>query len=223
MKPDTPDRLEDSDSDTRTDIERVISDLKDTIEQQQTQIESLQQTVEEQQREIEDLKDDIDTAGRARGKIRLRVSDLEDAADSGETEVETTADPDPTPEPETPLEEIVRIPERLVEQSLTANQERARFVAKDVTAYSRSVNKGREIRSTDLRKVLSAKSGEQVYTQTVSRVMDYLADLGEDDVIIRTRNDGERAVVFDKSLTKRLQAYAYHRNEVVTDEEVSAA
>jgi len=119
---------------------------------------------------------------------------------------------------------VIRVPEHLVEEHLTANQRRARFVAKDVAEYTRSVPAGRAIRSSQLRQVLSAGEDGQIYTETVSRVINFLDDLGGDAVAIKESRRGERVIVFTDAFVERVQTYQHAQqasNTVVTGGEVS--
>jgi hypothetical protein len=83
-----------------------------------------------------------------------------------------------------------------VEESLSANQQRARFVTKDVHEYTRSVPAGRVIKSSELRRGLSARKEGRIHTETVSGVTDFLTDLGQDDVQVRETQQCERVVAY---------------------------
>jgi hypothetical protein len=145
-------------------------------------------------------------------------------------EVEEGGSPDETPapqaekttisEPETPLEEIIRVPEHSVQEHLRANHQRARFVAKDVHEYTRSVPAGRVIKSSELRRVLSASEEGAIHTQTVSRVIERLDDLGKESARVRETQEGERVVVFTDDFVKRVVAFHTSNHIVVAHEEV---
>lgn len=101
--------------------------------------------------------------------------------------------------------------------NLTANQERARFVAKDIKEYTRSVPAGRVIKSSELRKVLIAKDGETGgHNETVSRVMSKLNEFGKSDVSIRKSRAGERVVVFSEAIVERIESFPTDNHSVVT-------
>lgn len=106
------------------------------------------------------------------------------------------------PQAETPLEQVVAMPEEMVDEQLTANQERARFVATDVRDYTESVPAGWMISSSDLRRVLGAYD-DSGHTETVARVFDILDDLGGEEVRVVERR-GTKRVVFDDALVERL-------------------
>lgn len=108
------------------------------------------------------------------------------------------------------------MPEHLVDKSLTANQERARFVARDAYQYTRSVPAGRVIRASELRTVLTAKEEGEVHTETVDRVIRLLDDLGGDHVEVKQPQGQERVLVFADELVKRIVAWSNHTDVIVT-------
>lgn len=198
----------------------LVGDMAQTIEQQSEELSALR----EENRELKDeLKEERDSRAKEAAQDRKRIHRVEERLDS--VEEGGSGDETPTPEagettiqePETPLEEVVRLPEHLVEENLSANQQRARFVAKDVHEYTRSVPAGRVIKSSELRRVLSAREEGRVYTETVSRVIDFLTDLGRDSVEVNETQEGERVVVFTDEFVKRVVAYHNQSNAVVTE------
>jgi chromosome segregation ATPase len=188
-------------------IEDKLSALIEIVERQQEQINELQE-------ELESTRKDAAEDRQRITKTETRIDDLE-----GDKATET-----PTPEtdnngitePETPIEDIIRIPEHLVEDSLTANQQRSRAVAKDFHQYSKSVPAGRAIKSSELRRVLSAhEDGSTTHTETVSRVMTMLDDLGKEAINVRTSQSGEKVVVFEDDLVRRIVAYQNNHDVVI--------
>ena len=116
------------------------------------------------------------------------------------------------------------MPDHLATEQLTANQRRARFVAKDIHEYSRRVPAGRAIKSSELRRVLAASEAATIHSETVSRVVRFLDDLGGDAVRVRESASGQRVVVFTDGFVDRVRQYQRHRevsNTVVTDAEVT--
>lgn len=189
-----------------------------------------QERIAEQSEMIDELKEDRETAGYSRVKIREEIHTLKKSVEADSTDTTpnddmqsaptSTSTPTPTPtptirEPQTALEGVIRVPEHLVEESLGANQQRARFVAKDIHQYSSKVPAGRALNSSELRKVLSARKQGCVHTETVGRVIDYLDDLGESSIKIRKRQDAERTVVFTDECVKRVVAYQNMNHDVV--------
>lgn len=126
---------------------------------------------------------------------------------------------DPTPnddgntlqKPQTPLEQTVALPQQVIENE-SANVQRAVFIASDITDYSQKVPAGRAIRSSDLRRILKAGCDCNGHTETVSRVMDVLDDLGGDDVKIVDRR-GEKRIVFSQEAVSRLEELSQTDND----------
>jgi len=86
---------------------------------------------------------------------------------------------------ETPLEQVAAMPEHIADKQLTANQQRARFVASNLSDYATRVGSGDyALTAGDLRTVLTA-AFDQSHSETVNRVRTILADLGGDAVEIQ--------------------------------------
>ena len=202
--------------------------LHEEKEQLRQQNEQLQERVDGLEDRIGDLEDqpDVDIDGTdyesltvngvpigriiaskaPRGDLKDEIEDLE-ARLSGEN---PTPEAEKTPssqgaEPETPLERIVALPEELVEQELTENQQRARFIAKDIREYASKAPAGRVIKAATMGRVLKA-AFDTAHTETINRVREFLDELGQDDVKLVDR-DNSKIIVFDESLVRRLDQY----------------
>jgi hypothetical protein len=176
-------------------------------------VNALIEIVEDQQKRIDELEDRLDDEQTQRGKddaeLRGRITNAEnrlDAVEDGESTTET-----PTPDGEkddstgtqTPLEQICSLPEEAVVSQLSANQRRARFVARDVEQYASKVPAGYSITSGEISTVLRAGTECDGRTQTIARVMDFLRELGKDDVKVVKRR-GTKRVVLSEELVGRL-------------------
>lgn len=201
--------------------EQTVHALVETVNVLVDRVEKL----EEENTELEQqLKEESTRAAKERAEINKRVSETEELV-ADETPTQGGGDDGSTPrvcEPQSPLEEVTHLPEHVVEDNLTSNQDRARFIAKDVRQYTRSVPAGRAIRSSEIRTVLSAGYDERIYTQTVSRVIEFLTELGGDDVELKETRSGERVVVFSDAITERLTRLSQTDNGVVTPNGVQA-
>jgi hypothetical protein len=206
---------------------KELAQLVGGIAQESAQARESARTSETKVEELEtELKEERATRAKESAEDRQRIHRVEERLDS----VEEGGSPDanPTPEagqttiqePETPLEDIIRVPEHSVQEHLRANHQRARFIAKDIHEYSRSVPAGRAIKSSELRRVLSAREGGAIHTQTVSRVIERLDDLGKQSVKVRETQEGERVVVFTDKFVKRVVAFHNSNHSVVAHEEV---
>ncbi|MCT9098509.1 hypothetical protein [Haloarchaeobius sp. HME9146] len=134
--------------------------------------------------------------------VESRLEELKADLQQAEDTADVDARPAGHPRPETPLEQVVAMPDQMADIHLTANEDRARFVASDVRDYAASVQAGWAITSSDLRRVLAAYDSSG-HTETTSRVMSILDDLGGDAVKIVETN-GTRRVVFTDELVARL-------------------
>jgi DNA gyrase/topoisomerase IV subunit A len=194
--------------------EETITALVEIIEDQQETIDDLQERLSD----LEDEQDDErDTRAREDAQLRQRITDVEDrlddVEDSGFDGTNPTPDTEESPstKPVTALEDLTTLPERVLDGE-SANTQRAVFVARDVTDYAQSVPAGYSITSSDLRKVLKAGTDCHGHTQTVSRVMDLLEDLGGDGVKLIDRR-GTKRVVFEEDLVERLKRLTAERKE----------
>lgn len=125
---------------------------------------------------------------------RLADGDLAGEADAGAGEVET----------ETALEDVVALPEEVADQSLSPNQDRARFIASDVVEYGDKVPAGRRLTAGRIGKILRAGRDVDPHPETVARVMAIVDDLGGDGVTKRKKN-GEKRIIVDDDLAARLE------------------
>jgi dissimilatory sulfite reductase (desulfoviridin) alpha/beta subunit len=175
-------------------------------------VNALIEIVEDQQKRIDELEDRLDDEQTQRGKddaeLRGRITNAENRLDAVEEEESTTETPtdgekDSSTGTQTPLEQICSLPEEAVVSQLSANQRRARFVARDVEQYASKVPAGYAITSGEISTVLRAGTDCDGRTQTVARVMDFLDRLGGGDVKIVKRR-GTKRIVFDEEIVKKL-------------------
>lgn len=183
-----------------------IDELGETVKQQSQRLEKKTDRIESLEEELAQHKDHT---GREFADVRGRITEVEnqqtephskDATSRVDTE-ETGSQDD-----RTPLERIATTPEHQVNQlGLTANQERARFIARGVKDYAEKAPAGLVISSRDIKKVIAAKEGKRPHNQTVGRVMDFLDDLGKDDVDLIKRR-GRKLVVMYPEAANRMMA-----------------
>lgn len=193
----------------------VVEDQQETIRQQQEQIEELRGEVEQlradaddpgnndETEEQEDLQEEIERLRKVlyssienRKELRKEVEKLRSAGTNSSDEATTL-------EPQTPVEDLVTTPERVLDDE---NPKRARFVAKDIKQYSHSVPAGRGIKAGEIRRVLAARKGGHVHTGTLDRVIRILDDTGKDEVEVgRVPDSDERIVVFSEECVARIE------------------
>lgn len=172
---------------------QTIENLKETVQHQSERIDELEAKLDNQSQ-------NVSGAFTKLGDIDDRVTELEESEDSQSDDTDET----PTQEsPETSLETVVSLPEELAQQELTTNQQRARFVAKDVPDYAKKVPAGFVIDSSTIRKVMKAKENDRPHTQTVARIMEFLDDFGKGGTEVVKRR-GKKMVSFSEELVGRL-------------------
>ena len=184
-------------------------------------VNALVEIVEDQQKRIDELEDRLDDEQIQRGKddaeLRGRITDAENRLDAVEEDESTTethtpdGEKDASTRTQTPLEQICSLPEEAVMSQLSANQRRARFVARDVDQYASKVPAGYSITSGEISTVLRAGTECDGRTQTVARVMDFLDRLGGDAVKIVKRR-GTKRIVFDEEIVKKLEEIEEQRD-----------
>jgi chemotaxis regulatin CheY-phosphate phosphatase CheZ len=177
-------------------------------------VNALIEIVEDQQKRIDELEDRLDDEQTQRGKddaeLRGRITDAENRLDAVEEDDSDSSNPTPNGEKDsstgtqTPLEQICSLPEEAVVSQLSANQRRARFVARDVEQYASKVPAGYSITSGEISTVLRAGTECDGRTQTVARVMDFLDRLGGDAVKIVKRR-GTKRIVLDEEIVEKLE------------------
>lgn len=212
----------DADAD-HADLVEAVTTLADEVADLRRENERLRDEVESLRDCLDDTEQRVESVANNASGAHSRVNGIEAELESRETEVEASEPhphpssgqdtaPDTSIEPETPLESVTSLPETMAETELTANQQRARFVAKDVESYTRRVPAGRAIKSSQIATVLRAGTECDGRSQTVSRVIRFLDDLGGDDVEVVERR-GERRVVFSDELVSRLQRLTSTRGD----------
>jgi cell division septum initiation protein DivIVA len=190
-----------TDSSTVEQLIQTVEDLQDTIKQQAEQINELE----------DELADYRDHNERDKAQIRQKLTEVENQQTQAPSEDATLgidAGEDPSQNAETPLERICALPEHVADRELTANQERARFIARDVRDYAEKAPAGLVIDSRAIKQVITASEGKRPHTQTVARVMNFLDELGKEDVQQKKRR-GKKLIVVDPEAATR---YATHHD-----------
>ena len=178
-------------------LESQVRDNAEQIEETSDDLDETEQRLDAFSNWLENVVDDVAANSDDIDDVR---NDIEASEGNGSTG-ENTA-PETYVTPETPLEQTAALPQEMIDEE-SPNVRRAVFVAQGVDDYSRKVPAGRAIRSSELRKVLKAGTDSNGHTETVSRVMNVLDDMGKDDVKIVDRR-GEKRIVFSQEAADRL-------------------
>lgn len=218
-------------SDTPTTVEQLadlVADLQEQVETLEAEVERKDEKIAALEDRVADLEARGEAATRKRNHLAEELERIEEKAetsapaDADESEETAEAEGEATDAPQTPLEQVVGLPEHLAEKELSANQERARFVAQDVRDFAERVPAGYAIPSTDLRKVLKARDGSTPHTQTVARVMDFLDELGGEGTTLVERR-GTKRIAFEEDAVARLDEYAERAREIDVDASADGA
>ena len=183
-----------------------------TVEQLIATVKELQETVEQQADRIDELETELadhkDHTGREFADVRARITETENRQTQPGSEDETPVDEKEagSQTSQTPLERICALPEHIADRELTANQKRARFIARDVRDYAEKAPAGLVIDSRAIKRVLTASEGKRPHTQTVARVMDFLDELGKQDIHQKKRR-GKKLIVVDPAAADRYGAH----------------
>jgi hypothetical protein len=169
---------------------------------------AMQDRMDNLESELENQSQNVGGAFAKIGKVEDRVDDLE--AHNQQTEAHSEgshpgneAGDQASTNDETPLYRVCALPEQIAARELSANQERARFIARDVRDYAEKAPAGLVIDSRAIKRVITAKEGTKPHTQTVTRVMDFLDRLGK-DAVEQVKRRGKKLVVVDPDQADRL-------------------
>ena len=197
------------------------SDVLDRLDALEQENQRLQERVESQDERIDALEDENEElrerVKRTEDKARYLTDDIADlekeVAEGASSGVESGGEASQNPSNLdnlsnlSPLGQIVNLPEHMVEQQLSKNEERARFIAKDIREYADMRLGDLVISSGDIKRVLSAKEEKSIHWQTVGRVIDNLETMGKDDVKVKDRHG--TIVCFNTDAVARWEAAAH--------------
>lgn len=130
--------------------------------------------------------DRIEATINGPGRIKDRIDDLE--AGTAQTD-------EPADDERSPLAQLIDLPREKASEVLSENQDRGCRIAQRAKELGTKTPEGLVVRSSDIADQLR-KWGESTHSETVSRVMEFIVDLGKDDVR-STMHKGRRILVFD--------------------------
>jgi myosin heavy subunit len=191
-------------------LKERLAEVEAENERLRDRVDELKQRVDKAENGTDYAHDRIDESDAAhkrateqRKNLFSRVHDLETVV--GGEDTTTTSDAlsaGDGSDTASPLAQLTNLPGYVATEQLTANQQRARFVAKDVLDYADNTPKGYVVDSATVSKVLAVRDGESSHTETVSRTMDFLGRFGKSEVETRMHK-GRRIAVFDKQAAQR--------------------
>jgi len=205
-------------------VEEAGEEITQRVDQLEQEVQENSEEIEASASELDDHEKRITALGSGIEYANGEIERLEEEVQSQEATGSAGEEATPTGHvtPETPLEQVTALPQEMVDDE-SANVQRAVFVASGVNDYTRKVPAGRAIKSSELRRVLKAGTDCHGHTETVSRVMSVLDDMGGEGVKIVDRR-GEKRVVFEESVAERLTELVEQKQStnhaVVTQTEV---
>ncbi|MDS0300224.1 hypothetical protein NDI76_15865 [Halogeometricum sp. S1BR25-6] len=183
-------------------LQERLNELEARVTTLEEENEELRETVESQREELTEYREKLDTQTNERDAAADHRKHLQQRLHALESENKDTDTTDQTTETRSPLQQLVGLPAKFTKK-LTANQERARFIAQDIQEYATKVPAGFAVDSARIRRILNAKEGRTPHTQTVTRVMEFLDRLGKDEVRVIKRR-GTKRVIFTEGAVSAL-------------------
>ena len=152
--------------------------------------------------DTDELRREIERLSRELASERARTTELENKVEALESDRDASDESDDTDDGRSPLAKLIDVPIERAKEQLTANQVRARTVGQRAIELGKKTQAGIVVKSENIAEHLEER-GVDPHTETIRRIMDYLADLGKHDVE-DTMHKGDRLLVFDP---ERVQEY----------------
>jgi len=191
-----------------TELAGELSEVKAELSDLRQDTDRISKEVANTRGEVSDLRDDTDRVSKELAETNGRVSDLEEPTN---TDVSQSSEGQSSPDERqgsdsqsTALEQVVGLPDDVAMNSLSANQKRARSIAKRVDEYGKSVPAGLAITSSRMRDILSGLEDKRVHRQTVQRVMDFLKRFGDGHIDTKETRGGKTVTVFSETVVENI-------------------
>jgi predicted nuclease with TOPRIM domain len=181
--------------------------LREENEQLRERVDDLEDDVDEHDDRLDDVDDRVDAVDKKRQYLMEDVVELESRLEEGDLADDADAGAAPDVPRETPLENLVALPEDVAEQSLSKQDKRARFIAMDAGDYGDKCFDGRIITAGRIGRTLAAGLDVDPHPEKVRRVMKRLNELGKDSTKLRKKN-GEKRINIDEAAVDRLERHA---------------
>jgi hypothetical protein len=193
-------------------LREIVREQSETIEQQDDRINELEreddENTENKTKDAQELVEvrtdnevvtlkDIWIADQPLGKI---INGLEKKIGDTRKMIQGSGESTENDNGRSPLAQVIDLPAETAKEALTANQERGRRIAQRAKKLGTNTPEGLVVRSSDIAEQLK-KWGESTHTETVSRVMEFITDLGGDDVRSKMHK-GNRILVFNPDRVK---------------------
>jgi DNA repair exonuclease SbcCD ATPase subunit len=187
-------------------LENELEEEREKRRQAEQRVDELEDDVDDHDDRLDDAESRLDAVGTGIEAIHDELAVLEGRLEGDLAEdVEQNAAPD-VPR-ETPLEDVVALPEDLADRELDKRSKRARFIAMDPRDYGDKCFSGRIMTAGRIGRTLAAGLDVDPHPETVRRVMERLDALGKDTTTLRKKN-GEKRINIDEDAVDRLERHA---------------
>ena len=207
QKQTTPDEGERTDASTEEKT-RDIEEIRDII---RDEVDDLEEENDQLREQAESLEEELEKRAEIQKDILAKIHDLEQRLD-GELQDDVERGADPEVDRETPLEDILALPNDVANQELSANVRRAREIVASADTWGRGVPAGVQLTAGQIGRALNVGLDVDAHPETVRRIISILDELGKEHVT-RRRRDAEKRIILDEELVERLQRLASHRGE----------
>jgi Skp family chaperone for outer membrane proteins len=203
---------------TKAELDATQNELEATRAQQRADRHALAREAHELRSELQEyratnekdkaeIKQDVHTTSEELQSLRPAVKHLLATTATTADSPEDTSTPTNWTQQNRPtsLEQVCALPDEIAVRELSANQERARFIAQDLTDYVTKVPAGYALTSSDINTILTARREKpgKAHPNTVARVMDFLDQLGDNQTRVVMRH-GSKRVIFEEEIVEGL-------------------
>ena len=176
----------------------TTDEAAETVELRKSVLHRVLNRLDELETEVAEYRDENE---RDKATIRKDVHEAIEKVEEATAQKPAQSEDENDDEDErSPLAQLIDLPVERAKEALTANQERARLAAQRAPELGKKTKAGLVVKSRDIADYLKQR-GVNAHTETISRVMDYIADLGKSDVSSRIHK-GDRILVFNPERVK---------------------
>ncbi len=212
-----------------TELEETVSEQQDTLAEQQETIDEQATTIEEQDERIDALEEELASYRteneRDKADIRSTVTDADEQSsvnlnviDKLNTKMkEITGELKRVNGGRSSLEQIVRLPDAIATEALSKNQLRSRAIVSEIKSVkSKTAMKGRKVIDSRAIRDKLRETYSKAHHQTVSRVMEFIEEMGGNDVRLK-QGKKRKKLVFEPELIEQLDRAEQLDGEEIDD------
>jgi predicted RNase H-like nuclease (RuvC/YqgF family) len=206
-KPTTDDLEELIDKRVEEAVEEKTADLREELEEEREQRREVERKVERLEEKVHGLQRETNILDSRCDALADAVDDLEERLEDGDLADEADAGADPDVSRETPLEDVVALPEDVADRELSKNVQRARWFASKARSAGSKTPAGYQLTAGEIGRLLDVALEVEPHPETVARVISIIDEMGHEETVRRKRN-GEKRIVLKEDLVRRLEAHS---------------